>query len=314
MNRLGNQSFRVCLSSLAFLAFAHQAPCFGCDVSVPVLLRWGSYGQGPGQFSTERGVAVDDAGYIYVADYDNKRIEKFDAGGAFVCQWGAFGSADGEFVGPADIAADHLGNIYVRDDSYRIEEFTNAGAFLRSWTAIGSGVAAAPDNTVYGSVALGVVGHYTGDGVLLSSWTVADTTLVPQAQVVQGMTVDSNGNLLVTEWFPGRIIKFSPDGTPLANWNPAESPFPTWLVTDSHGNTFVSGSCIATYSSDGAFLTSWAVPLGPSAAHAAATAIAVDQNGSIFVLDLGSETVVKFGSPPTGASSMSWGQLKTRYR
>jgi DNA-binding beta-propeller fold protein YncE len=38
---------------------------------------WGSYGTGNGQFSTPKGVAVDGAGNIYIADTGNSRVQKF---------------------------------------------------------------------------------------------------------------------------------------------------------------------------------------------------------------------------------------------
>ncbi|RQD82096.1 MAG: PKD domain-containing protein, partial [Methanocalculus sp. MSAO_Arc2] len=42
------------------------------------ILKWGSYGTGDGQFWMPRGVTVDSAGNVYVADRNNHRIQKFD--------------------------------------------------------------------------------------------------------------------------------------------------------------------------------------------------------------------------------------------
>ena len=44
-----------------------------------------------------RGVAVDDQGYIAVADSGNNRIQVFTADGVFVKAFGCWGSGDGEF-------------------------------------------------------------------------------------------------------------------------------------------------------------------------------------------------------------------------
>lgn len=44
-----------------------------------------------------RGVAVDDQGYIVVADSGNNRIQVFTAEGVFVKVFGCWGSGDGEF-------------------------------------------------------------------------------------------------------------------------------------------------------------------------------------------------------------------------
>ena len=48
----------------------------------------GSQGTGDGQFNNLFGVAVDAAGNVYVADYNNARIQKFDTSGLYITQWG----------------------------------------------------------------------------------------------------------------------------------------------------------------------------------------------------------------------------------
>jgi DNA-binding beta-propeller fold protein YncE len=45
---------------------------------------WGAPGSGPGQFSTPHSIAADAQGNIYVADRGNRRIQVFDADGAFL--------------------------------------------------------------------------------------------------------------------------------------------------------------------------------------------------------------------------------------
>jgi DNA-binding beta-propeller fold protein YncE len=41
------------------------------------ITKWGSLGDGEGQFRTPNGIAVDSKGNIYVADTYNNRIQKF---------------------------------------------------------------------------------------------------------------------------------------------------------------------------------------------------------------------------------------------
>ncbi len=53
---------------------------------------WGSTGSGPGQFNGIRGLAIDTAGLLYVADAGNKRIQVFDAEGTFKSQITGVGS------------------------------------------------------------------------------------------------------------------------------------------------------------------------------------------------------------------------------
>jgi sugar lactone lactonase YvrE len=49
--------------------------------------KWGGQGTGPGKFVGAKGLAVDTAGNVYVADTDNHRVQMFSATGAFRKQW-----------------------------------------------------------------------------------------------------------------------------------------------------------------------------------------------------------------------------------
>jgi len=51
------------------------------------LKTWGERGTNPGQFNILHSIAADNAGYIYVADRSNRRIQVFDHDGTFVRQF-----------------------------------------------------------------------------------------------------------------------------------------------------------------------------------------------------------------------------------
>ena len=52
-----------------------------------LLHSWGEPGSGPGQFNVPHGIAVDQAGIIYVADRENSRIQLFSPDGAHLKNW-----------------------------------------------------------------------------------------------------------------------------------------------------------------------------------------------------------------------------------
>src|SRR5436189_116325 len=58
------------------------------------LAKWGrnggdgSAGPGPGEFNQPRGLAIDHAGNIYVAEKLNHRVQELAANGTFIRQWG----------------------------------------------------------------------------------------------------------------------------------------------------------------------------------------------------------------------------------
>ena len=54
--------------------------------------NWGSTGTADGQFRVVKGIAIDAANNVYVADRDNKRIQVFDTEGTFKTQFRNVGS------------------------------------------------------------------------------------------------------------------------------------------------------------------------------------------------------------------------------
>lgn len=69
-------------------------------------------------------MAVDDQGYIIVADSGNNRIQIFNPDGVFIRSFGGWGSGDGEFKGLEGVAVLPNGNIVVCDrENHRIQVF-----------------------------------------------------------------------------------------------------------------------------------------------------------------------------------------------
>ena len=56
------------------------------------LTHWGSTGNGPGQFSGIKALAIDAQGNVYAADAGNKRIQVFDGEGTFKSEFGNVGT------------------------------------------------------------------------------------------------------------------------------------------------------------------------------------------------------------------------------
>ncbi len=64
---------------------------------------WGGEGRIEGKFVNPKGLAVDEDGYVYVADSGNGRIQKFSADGDFISLWGGRGLTNGFLAGPESI-------------------------------------------------------------------------------------------------------------------------------------------------------------------------------------------------------------------
>jgi DNA-binding beta-propeller fold protein YncE len=74
-------------------------------------------------------MAIDEEGYLYVVDYGNRRIEKFDPDGAFILKFGQRGGDFPGFLSPTGIAAVN-GAVYVADGVRKvIHQFDYNGVY-----------------------------------------------------------------------------------------------------------------------------------------------------------------------------------------
>lgn len=118
-----------------------------------VTLEFGGEGSGPGLFDDPRFIAVDKDGGIYVADFDDGRVQKFDAGGAFVWQITTPPDA-ADYNTIEGLAVDFQGNVYVSrrgdilvlsaEDGALVNTFP--GQFAETWYTL---LAADANNTLY---------------------------------------------------------------------------------------------------------------------------------------------------------------------
>ncbi|MGH9975778.1 MAG: hypothetical protein ACRD8Z_08075, partial [Nitrososphaeraceae archaeon] len=75
------------------------------DANGTLKSTWGSSGEDLGQFSHPHGNEVEDENnedvnsvYIYIADQNNDRIQKFSKDGTFITTWGEEGEGNGQFL------------------------------------------------------------------------------------------------------------------------------------------------------------------------------------------------------------------------
>jgi sugar lactone lactonase YvrE len=148
------------------------------------------------QFNTPSGMAIDNAGTLYVADELNNRIRKIYAGGIITTiagsgpvGIGAYGGDGGSALSarlnaPLGIAVDTFGNIYIADNqNFRIRKMNTAGII----------------STIGGT---GVSG-YTGDGGPATNAKIS---------YVQSLTIDVYGNLFFADVGNHVVRKMTPAG------------------------------------------------------------------------------------------------------
>jgi DNA-binding beta-propeller fold protein YncE len=99
------------------------------------LARFGSEGNGPGQFQLLTDIEVDADGNLYVGEYGgNDRISKFTAGFRYVSSFGGPDAGEASLLRPQAMKIDGDGILWVTDSvHHRICRFTREGKFISSF-------------------------------------------------------------------------------------------------------------------------------------------------------------------------------------
>ncbi len=256
---------------------------------------------GDARFSILRGIAVDKAGNIYVADsYTIRKITPTGGVSTLAGKAGTPGTVDGagseaRFSVPSGVAVDDAGNVYVAD-MYTIRKITPAGVV--------STLAGTPRHA----------GSADGTG---ASARFSDQN--------KGLAVDKEGNVYVTDTYNNTIRKITPAGvvTTVAGTAGqagatdglgAEALFnrPQGIGMDKEGNFYVAdtyNNTIRKITPAGVVTTvAGAVGqrgivdgLGGNARFNDPQGIAVDDQNNIYVADRGNQVIRRMS--PTGAVS-----------
>ena len=244
-------------------------------------------GNGANQFRGATAVYVDAAGYIYVSDYYNNRVQKFPPGSTSATNGVTIaGGNGGGLLSPEGVTGDAAGNIYVADaGNYRIQMFP-----------------AGSTSSTNGTTVAGGNGQGSAANQLNLPWSLA---------------VDAGGNLYVSDEINDRIQMFPAGSTSATNGitvaggnghaaGADQLSYPSGIYLNSanelyvldYGNyrvqKFPAGSTSATHGVT--------VAGGNGSGHAinqmgASLGIALDSNSHIFIFDADNYRVVEiFGS------------------
>jgi uncharacterized protein (TIGR03437 family) len=195
------------------------------------------------QLSAPRGIALDSAGNLYIADRNNNRIRKVFGGTITTVAGGGASLGDGgaatgaQLNQPSAVALDSSGNLYIADTSNnRIREVS--GGTITTVVGGGSsgdgssatsaslstplGVAVDSSGNLYMSdgydcrirkVAGGIISTVGGNGLYGYSGDGGPANLAQLGLVSGGIAMDPSGNLYIAERFQSRVRRVAVNGT-----------------------------------------------------------------------------------------------------
>jgi DNA-binding beta-propeller fold protein YncE len=163
------------------------------------------------------GLAVDDAGNLYVADTGNARIVRYDKDGKYLGSFGGPGDGDGKFKAPVALAFGPGGNLVVLDRGTGfVQAFSKSGTFVARVVAGGPGFYN-PAGLAGSAAAVFVADTGTGRLLRFPSGSPQGEELAHQGsgpgdlREPTDVFSDAEG-LLVVDDQKKSILRFSPDG------------------------------------------------------------------------------------------------------
>jgi DNA-binding beta-propeller fold protein YncE len=96
---------------------------------------WTGPAAGQGAFQSPTDIVVDDAGNRYISDFGARRINKYDANGAFITNWPLVSPVGEE--PPERLAIDSQNNIYATATCW-VFKFSTSGDLITRWGDCGT--------------------------------------------------------------------------------------------------------------------------------------------------------------------------------
>jgi len=214
------------------------------------------------RFSTPNGVALDGAGNVYVADFDNHAIRKVTPAGVVttLAGSGAFGSSDGtgaaaRFNRPRGVAVDGSGNVYVADtENNSVRKITSAGVVTTVVGSFNKPRALAVDRSGNVFVAdegsrfirmIDTLGHVTdfvdtGSSGLSSIAVDSQNNLYITNHIIAEVTINSHRVRKITPAGVISLLAGSSAGAKDGQGDAASFYYPSGIAVDSSGNVYVA--------------------------------------------------------------------------
>jgi len=266
------------------------------------------------------GVAVDNAGDVYVTNQWAGTLEKFRRDGTLGVRLAQ------SLNYPCGVAVASDGTIYVVEHlGNRVSRLSPDGSILGTFGLMlyhPVFVALDRDGNVYVTDFLNRVVKFSATGDLLSTWGSLGAG-PGQLNDPGGVVVADDGFVYVADHGNDRIVKFTHDGEYVASWGSSGAGDGQFSIphgiASSAGNIYVAdngNARVQVLSSGGSFRDTWGArgsgdgqfgPDGP-------TDVAVNRFGEVFVVDRANCRIQKFADLAIPTVRRSWASVKAIYR
>ncbi len=248
------------------------------------------------------GVATNSKGQIVVIEMDHPQISVFETDGVKVQSFGTKGTSKGQFVFPVGVVVDTKDNIYVFDQHNRcIQKFSPEGHFLSSVDSMGSGRLSLRHSTslaynknkdlIYVSV-ISKIQVFTSD--LFFHKTFQTGSFYPNC-----LCCDDSGYVYMAN--SNQVQVFTAEGEFVRKFGSSEkrpgqlSFLKGFAVNDDVLYTYLSNGLVSMFTVAGDIVGSFDVQgCNGFVPHWTRKAIAVNGNGTIFLVDFGYNRILIF--------------------
>ncbi len=308
-------------SVLAFLdintAYAEE---YRCQKTI------GAYGAKDAGLYYPCGVALDSVGNIYVTDWRNKKVSKFNQEGKFILNFESKAKVYMKLKGPAGIAIDSNDNIYVVDQYVaKVFKYNTKGEYVGSFGNYGSasgkflnprGVACDGNNNIY------VADHdnfrvqkFSPKGEYISEFKYMglDTRKLARPR---GVTCDANNNVYVVYSDINKVAVFTQEAKMIADYGeegsqPGQFMNPRYAACDNIGNIYVTcykNHRVQKFSKDMKLLTAFGGFGKKNENFRNPEGICVDVSGNVYVADALNDRISKW-EPEEYIKHLNWAAL-----
>jgi tripartite motif-containing protein 71 len=314
-------------------AIAATAPA-SKQVSYQLSFKFGTKGNGPGQFQDPHDVSFDKANNVYIPDRVRSDIQVFTHDGKYLRKFGGPGSAPGQFNVPYSARHNINDILYVCDrENNRLQVLKNDGTVITTLRGIGGKNFNKPEDLSFDPVNGDIYMTDTGnnrivkmdkDHKFLLEWGSKGNG-DSQFDHPHGIDVGADRNVYVNSGFQPYIKKFSPTGQFIKKWGSegkSDGQFVMFLehldIDRRNGNVLIINNntrpYVFAFDKEGTYLGKYGSEKEGSAngQFKEPEHVTIDSQGRAFTVDSGNFRIQVFS--PTTASALYTDTRNFRYR